>query len=229
MYRLLISVLVAVFTFGCTTAPAEPLGSSSAPACSCEPGPAGAPGQTGRDGVDGVPGARGPAGAPGADGALGPEGPAGPPGAAGMAGERGVAGAPGGAGPAGSPGSQGPAGPPGAPGARGADGPPGAGPLDPTDAYTRAASVPLPYPSNLVIAEAFCDPGDVLVGGSCEAGDAGFGPSTETPLHVQGTPKLAGGNFSNGSQGWRCTAKNHGGAADSTTLTATALCHRAGA
>lgn len=229
MKAISILMLWGFSVLGCGVAPessAAPPASTGEGVCSCERGapgvvgPAGAAGPegaVGERGVAGMAGAQGPAGEPGADGAPGPQGPVGAQGPMGPAGMVGAAGAPGPAGVAG------PAGVRGLPGAEGA---PGAGPLDVTDSYLVVADVPLPGPSNGVVAEAFCNPTDLLVGGACTAGDGGFGVSTELPLHVQGSPKFGGGNFSSGTQGWHCSARSHGPAADDTTLVATAVCHR---
>jgi hypothetical protein len=194
--------------------------SAGAGACACEDGAPGEAGPAGPPGQDGAPGEAGPPGPPGASGSPGPQGPAGDPGGQGpegLPGPAGPQGSQGPVGPAGPPGAQGPAGPPGAAGPAGpagADGADGA-PFRREDLYEVPAQRELAASAGGAI-DAFCDPGDALVTGSCDvAGPFVAGPSVQ---FQKNRPKVG-----DGSHGWECSAWNPNGSPKQ--IRAVAICH----
>ena len=140
----------------------------------------------------------GAAGGSGSTGARGPAGPAGPAGPSGSVGAAGVQGEPGPAGPQGPQGEVGPAGPAGPQGV--------AGPAGSSTYYVSTSSITVPNGiSNLEI-DAFCDEGDVVVGGGFD-GDFGSGDAVTSSYPT--------------GEGWQVTATNTG---QGLTLSAYAVC-----
>lgn len=136
-------------------------------------------------------------------GPMGPQGPEGEPG------------------PQGAQGNTGPAGPPGPQGDPGPQGAPGAGPINFGDVYARFNTVGV-NPAQLGTADVFCDAGDVVIGGSCEA-TGGTGQNTFTKNRpAMPFPPTPDGQA--GSRGWSCESQNY-----STTqvmnLRANAICY----
>jgi hypothetical protein len=178
----------------------------TAPTCGCETGPAGASGpqgEVGPQGPAGKDGAAGPQGLQGLPGERGLQGPAGLPGTAGAPGEqgpqgeRGAAGAPGAQGLQGMPGSKGD---PGAVGAAGPQGPKGdrgpAGTIQNESLYTVTEG-------GTSAAVAYCDPGDVVVTGGCQASSQG--PGT-TPSISSSLPLLDVASDGSRVWSWQCVA-----------------------
>jgi hypothetical protein len=192
-----------------------------------EQGQKGAQGDVGANGAQGEQGPAGPAGAKGATGAqgpqgnvgfMGPQGPQGPQGATGTngaQGPQGAKGADGATGPKGADGATGPAGAQGAAGPMGPQGPAGAdgaGPLAVGDTYvvTQIISVTQNQTGSI---DAFCQPGDVLMSGSCDLNNG-------VPMAFyssQNAPYIAG------SQGWKCSGMNPNGVP--VALRASAVCY----
>lgn len=178
----------------------EPLGANT---CGCQDG---ADGEDGEQGPAGPEGPQGPAGAPG-DGTPGPQGEPGPQGPVGAQGPAGPQGAPG----ASIVGPMGPMGPQGLPGEDGAD---GAGPLEIGDTYIVQHDVSLTM--NAITAwDAFCDPGDMMMSGSCQLAPA----TTPKPNMWVGENRP----YIGGSQGWKCSAMNNN--ASPITATAFVVCY----
>jgi hypothetical protein len=199
-------------------------------------GPVGPVGPEGPEGDEGDPGMVGPEGPEGPEGPAGPEGPPGeqgPPGPAGPQGEQGEQGPEGPQGIQGEQGPPGPAGPKGDTGTPGAtgmpgltgpqgpegpEGPPGAGPINFDDVYLRTASVVV-NANQTGIRDVFCDAGDVVIGGSCDAsgGDGRFSFIQNRPL-IPDPPST--------SRGWICEAHNFGTLPQQTlTIRVHAICY----
>lgn len=173
-----------------------------------EPGMAtGEKGEKGDQGDIGVPGVPGPEGPPGMTGPVGPPGPKGDDGAPGIQGPPGQAGAPG---------AQ------GIPGIPGADGEDGAGPLSITQVYGKTNSVVVGLNADGIV-DTFCNSGDVLLGGSCEAngGDGRTSFTTNRPTIPFANPPVA-----SGTRGWTCAAHNFGvNPGQGLTIRVNAICY----
>lgn len=178
--------------------------------CVGTPGPQGEPGEPGVEGAPGKDGLPGSDGADGTAGPMGPQGPAGPPG---------PAGSPGPQGPMGAAGPQGPTGPlgyTGSVGPAGADGADGAPPISKTDVYVVSDSSPAPG-NQEVVTDVFCQPGDVVLSGSCDFPAPPF-PGWAPNIHDDHVLAPA-----NGAHGWYCAASNP--LSQQGTLRAWALCY----
>lgn len=191
-----------------------------------DPGPQGEVGPKGDKGEKGDPGSgtgekgeKGDVGAPGPQGEQGPEGPIGMTGPVGPAGPKGDTGAPGAAGAPGAPGPQGLQGIPGIPGEDGED---GAGPLSITQVYGKTNSVVVGLNADGAV-DVFCNTGDVLLSGSCEAtgGDGRTSFTLNRPtIPFQNPPVAAGG------RGWTCNAHNYGvNPGQQMTMRVNAICY----
>jgi hypothetical protein len=182
------------------TGPAGSQGGDGAAGSSGLPGPTGltgANGIQGPTGADGFPGATGPSGPVGPGGGNGPAGAVGPTGVIGAAGPQGASpagdsGAQGAAGATGSTGARGSAGPPGPAGAQGPAGKPGGkgpiGPAGPTGPQGPAAATPsirvAAIDSPIGGAIAFCNLGEVLVGGGGACANSGKSTPVSSSLPV---------------------------------------------
>lgn len=177
-------------------------------------------GPKGERGEKGETGPKGPQGDIGIPGVPGPEGPEGGPGVAGPPGPQGIIGDVGAPGPQGPPGMTGPQGVQGVPGPAGDD---GAGPLDLTQVYGKTNSITV-GPNQPAAVTVGCLPGDVVLGGSCEAigGDGRTSFNTNRPIvPVQNPPVPA-----TGSRGWQCAANNLGtNVAQTLTVNVFAVCY----
>lgn len=103
----------------------------------------------------------------------------------------------------GAQGIQGPPGTPGAPGPEGPQGEPGAGPIETADVYLKSNSVQV-LPNQDGVIDVFCNSGDAVIGGSCDA-TGGDGRAS----FLQNRPIIPAPPIQ-GSRGWACAAHNYG-------------------
>lgn len=203
-FIVLVSVLLSSFALACGTPDAAGTSTAASPSSTCTTqdnpvgdagsvgttgatgpaGPAGPKGDTGPAGPQGAPGPKGDTGSPGPAGAAGPQGPAGPTGANGMNGAPGATGATGATGPQGLQGIQGIQGPAGS-----------------TLTFSSVYENDGVQTSNGQASRAWCNNGDVAIGGRCAFG-LGNG---QTP-----TAMLVGMilDTANHRMGWECIPDN---------------------
>lgn len=186
-----------------------------ASSCSCVDGALGSQGSKGDQGEVGPTGEQGPKGDQGEAGPTGPAGWKGDPGEAGPQGPQGQQGIQGVQGQQGVMGATGPQGQQGPTGPKGSTGDPGA-PLAVADTYVEVETVQATQ-NDMTAVEAICDPGDVVLGGSCEWSTI----AAVFNVWVLGNHPIA----TAGTQGWHCKGYNMNAAP--MNLRANAICYSA--